>query len=217
MSQHFSRSARLAAPVAVALLAAGSFAAAPPALADTTSARPQGAAPAAVPASTARLGAVTATMPGHPLAGVALSAFALAPSVATTAASTRGSAAAATGAKAAGARAHGARSSRSSARAARSPKAVARSLASARGWGGRQFACLDALWTKESDWTATADNPTSSAYGIPQALPGRKMASHGADWRTNPATQIRWGLDYIDDVYGSPCRAWSHSRAHNWY
>nr|WP_210424473.1 hypothetical protein [Gephyromycinifex aptenodytis] len=63
----------------------------------------------------------------------------------------------------------------------------------------------------------SADNPTSSAYGIPQALPGPRMASHGKDWRTNPETQIRWGLDYIQKRYGNPCKAWSHSRATNWY
>lgn len=63
----------------------------------------------------------------------------------------------------------------------------------------------------------TADNPSSSAYGIPQALPGRKMSSAGADWRTNPATQISWGLGYIANRYGTPCAAWSHSRSHNWY
>ena len=74
-----------------------------------------------------------------------------------------------------------------------------------------------ALWTKESNWTVNADNPTSSAYGIPQALPGSKMASAGADWATNPATQIRWGLGYIQDRYGSPCSAWAHSQANNWY
>lgn len=98
-----------------------------------------------------------------------------------------------------------------------SPRAVGRALASERGWGGAQFACLDKLWTKESNWTTAADNPTSSAYGIPQALPGSKMSSHGPNWRTNAATQIRWGLDYIDDRYGSPCSAWAHSRANNWY
>lgn len=98
-----------------------------------------------------------------------------------------------------------------------SPRQTGRRLASAKGWGGQQFACLDKLWTKESDWTVTADNPTSDAYGIPQALPGSKMASAGAGWRNDAETQIRWGLSYIDDVYGTPCSAWAHSRATNWY
>ncbi len=103
-------------------------------------------------------------------------------------------------------------------RAARSadPRAIARSLLAARGQSG-QFSCLDSLWTKESDWEWNADNPSSSAYGIPQALPGSKMASAGADWRTNPETQIRWGLDYISQSYGTPCAAWRHSQAVNWY
>src|SRR5690606_31121549 len=74
-----------------------------------------------------------------------------------------------------------------------SARAIGRSLAAQRGWGDDQFSCLDKLWTKESNWRVDADNPTSSAYGIPQALPGSKMSSAGADWRTNPATQITWG------------------------
>lgn len=97
------------------------------------------------------------------------------------------------------------------------PKSVARHLLAERGMGEDQFACLDKLWEKESNWQVTADNPTSSAYGIPQALPGHKMASAGADWETNPATQITWGLEYIGDRYGTPCKAWNHSQAVNWY
>lgn len=96
-------------------------------------------------------------------------------------------------------------------------RAIGAQLAAARGWGSGQFSCLDALWTRESNWRHTADNPTSSAYGIPQALPGSKMASHGADWATNPATQIAWGLDYIAGRYGTPCGALSHSDAVGWY
>lgn len=107
--------------------------------------------------------------------------------------------------------------SRSAARPSGSPRAIGQQMASARGWGGAQFTCLEKLWTKESNWTPTAANPTSSAYGIPQPLPGSKMASHGSDWRTNPATQIAWGLDYIADRYGSPCSAWAHSQRNNWY
>jgi resuscitation-promoting factor RpfB len=98
-----------------------------------------------------------------------------------------------------------------------SARAVGRSLAAQRGWGDDQFACLDKLWTKESNWRVDADNPSSSAYGIPQALPGSKMASAGGDWRTNPATQITWGLGYIEGRYGTPCSAWSHSVAKGWY
>jgi hypothetical protein len=80
-----------------------------------------------------------------------------------------------------------------------------------------QMSCLDSLWTRESGWNHLAQNPSSGAYGIPQALPGDKMASHGDDWRTNPVTQIRWGLDYIDDRYGTPCAAWQHSENYGWY
>ncbi len=101
--------------------------------------------------------------------------------------------------------------------AARDPKSVGRAMAAERGWTGSQWRCLESLWTKESGWKVRADNPTSSAYGIPQALPGSKMSSAGSDWRTNPVTQIRWGLGYIDDVYGTPCGAWAHSQAVNWY
>ena len=84
-------------------------------------------------------------------------------------------------------------------------------------WGEDQFTCYDDIIMRESRWIVTADNPNSSAYGIPQALPGKKMASFGADWRTNPATQIRWGLDYVHDRYGTPCQAWSFKRGHGWY
>jgi len=97
------------------------------------------------------------------------------------------------------------------------PQEAARLLAAKRGWGATQFACLDSLWTKESRWLHTADNPTSSAFGIPQALPGSKMSSAGSDWRTNPVTQVRWGLGYIASRYGTPCSAWQHSRSNNWY
>lgn len=80
-----------------------------------------------------------------------------------------------------------------------------------------QMSCLDSLWARESGWNELAENPSSGAYGIPQALPGDKMASYGSDWATNPATQIRWGLDYIAGRYGNPCGAWSHSQANGWY
>ncbi|KJL44942.1 hypothetical protein RR49_00093 [Microbacterium ginsengisoli] len=73
------------------------------------------------------------------------------------------------------------------------------------------------LWNRESGWRANALNPSSGAYGIPQALPGSKMATAGADWRTNGNTQINWGLAYISARYGSPCGAWAHSQATGWY
>ena len=97
------------------------------------------------------------------------------------------------------------------------PREIAANLLPDHGWKSDQFSCLDKLWTKESGWRVSADNPSSSAYGIPQALPGRRMAAYGSDWRTNAVTQIKWGLDYIEDAYGSPCEAWAHSRATNWY
>jgi cell division protein FtsN len=94
-----------------------------------------------------------------------------------------------------------------------SPEAYAESLV-----GAAQFACLQSLWDRESGWNVYAQNPTSGAYGIPQALPGSKMASAGADWATNGDTQVRWGiLDYIDPVYGSPCGALAHENAQGWY
>ncbi len=79
-----------------------------------------------------------------------------------------------------------------------------------------QFGCLQKLWNQESSWSYDAEN-ASGAYGIPQALPGSKMASAGADWRTNPATQIKWGLGYIKSIYGSPCAAWSFELSNNYY
>lgn len=83
--------------------------------------------------------------------------------------------------------------------------------------GDRQFYCLDKLFTRESGWNTYATNPSSGAYGIPQALPASKMASAGADWKTNPFTQVRWGLNYIANRYGSPCGAWAHSQSVGWY
>lgn len=81
----------------------------------------------------------------------------------------------------------------------------------------KQFRCLDKLWHRESGWNHRAMNPTSGAYGIPQALPGWKMASAGSDWRTNPRTQIKWGIRYIKSRYGTPCGAWAHSQRTGWY
>ncbi|MFD6178604.1 MULTISPECIES: aggregation-promoting factor C-terminal-like domain-containing protein [unclassified Isoptericola] len=98
-----------------------------------------------------------------------------------------------------------------------SAKAIGKAMAAERGWGADQYVCLEKLWDKESGWRWNAENPSSGAYGIPQALPGTKMASAGADWRTNPSTQIEWGLGYIAGRYGTPCGAWSHSMSVGWY
>jgi hypothetical protein len=97
------------------------------------------------------------------------------------------------------------------------PRVIARALLSAYGWDDAQFGCLDSLWTRESNWNIHADNPHSSAYGIPQALPGSKMSSAGPDWADNAVTQIKWGLGYIQDRYGSPCAAWGHSQSSGFY
>jgi len=85
------------------------------------------------------------------------------------------------------------------------------------GWGSDQFQCLNSLWSKESGWNYQAENASSGAYGIPQALPGSKMSTIADDWATNAVTQISWGLDYISRGYGTPCSAWSHSQSVNWY
>ncbi|HVN10834.1 MAG TPA: hypothetical protein VMT69_01985 [Kineosporiaceae bacterium] len=100
--------------------------------------------------------------------------------------------------------------------AVRDPRSYARLLLQERGWSD-QFTCLNLLWDRESGWNYQAYNPTSGAYGIPQALPGSKMASIAPDWRTNPITQITWGLGYIAERYGTPCEAWAHSQATGWY
>lgn len=86
-------------------------------------------------------------------------------------------------------------------------------------WGFKldQMPCLENIWDKESGWNEHAQNSSSGAYGIPQALPGDKMAEYGDDWRDNPATQIKWGLDYIKGRYDSPCGAWSYWQANGWY
>jgi len=98
-----------------------------------------------------------------------------------------------------------------------SAQAIAYDMVMARGWGEGEFNCLVSLWNKESGWRVNAANSSSGAYGIPQALPGSKMASAGSDWQTNPATQITWGLGYIEGRYGTPCGAWSHSQSVGWY
>ncbi|MET0303541.1 MAG: lytic transglycosylase domain-containing protein [Microbacteriaceae bacterium] len=96
-------------------------------------------------------------------------------------------------------------------------QASARAMLGNYGWGDDQFGCLVSLWNKESGWNYQAHNSSSGAHGIPQALPGSKMASAGADWQTNAATQVAWGLGYIAGRYGNPCGAWSHSQSVGWY
>jgi hypothetical protein len=98
-----------------------------------------------------------------------------------------------------------------------SAQAIAYQMVLARGWDDGEYECLVALWNRESHWNVYAHNASSGAYGIPQALPGDKMASAGADWQTNPATQITWGLGYIAGRYGTPCGAWEHSERKGWY
>ncbi len=103
--------------------------------------------------------------------------------------------------------------------ARKDPKAAARVIMPEFGFGEGQWGCLNQLWIGESDWNYKAENSSSGAYGIPQSLPGRKMATMGSDWQTNPVTQIRWGLDYIKKSYGTPCNAldfWN-SRSPHWY
>jgi hypothetical protein len=98
------------------------------------------------------------------------------------------------------------------------PREIARQILKNKyGYGADQFACFDNIIMRESKWNVHATNPSSGAYGIPQALPGYKMATVASDWRTNPATQIIWGVHYMDSRYGSPCAAWSFKRAHGWY
>ncbi|MEU8245321.1 lytic transglycosylase domain-containing protein [Nonomuraea sp. NPDC048916] len=98
-----------------------------------------------------------------------------------------------------------------------SNKAAAKGLLASYGFGADQWGCLESLWQKESGWNERAMNRYSGAYGIPQSLPGSKMASAGGDWQTNAVTQIKWGLGYIKGRYGTPCGAWGHSQARGWY
>ncbi|WP_199485103.1 aggregation-promoting factor C-terminal-like domain-containing protein [Actinomadura craniellae] len=97
-------------------------------------------------------------------------------------------------------------------------KLIAWELMDRRRWASEhQFRCLDRLWTRESGWNHRAHNSRTGAHGIPQAHPGGKMATAGDDWRTNPRTQIKWGLRYIRSRHGTPCGAWRHLRATGWY
>jgi hypothetical protein len=95
-------------------------------------------------------------------------------------------------------------------------QSIAFGLLPSYGFASSQWGCLDDLWQRESGWVYNAEN-ASGAYGIPQALPGSKMASAGPDWQTDPTTQIKWGLGYIKSTYGTPCGAWSHEEADGWY
>jgi hypothetical protein len=95
-------------------------------------------------------------------------------------------------------------------------QSIAFGLLSSYGFASSQWGCLDDLWERESGWVYNAEN-ASGAYGIPQALPGSKMSSAGPDWQTDPTTQIKWGLGYIQSVYGTPCTAWDHEEADGWY
>ncbi len=97
------------------------------------------------------------------------------------------------------------------------PRQIAMEMLPGYGWSSTEFSCLNSLWEQESGWNPYAANPSSGAYGIPQALPGSKMATAGPDWQGNPATQITWGLGYIQSTYGSPCGALAHESAVGWY
>jgi transglycosylase-like protein with SLT domain len=98
------------------------------------------------------------------------------------------------------------------------PKEIARQILKNKyGYGSGQFSCFNNIIMRESKWDVNATNPSSGAYGIPQALPGSKMATIASDWRTNPATQIIWGIEYMKDRYGSPCSAWGFKSSHGWY
>jgi len=123
-------------------------------------------------------------------------------------------------AKAAAAKAKAAKAKAAAPAAVNDPagaQAYAASKLGSYGWSANQMQCLKRLWTKESEWRTTATNPSSGAYGIVQSLPAEKMASSGADYRTNYRTQINWGLGYIKERYGSPCGALNFHLANNWY
>jgi hypothetical protein len=95
------------------------------------------------------------------------------------------------------------------------PREIGRAPVAEYGFGPEQFTCLDSLYVSESNWRVNADNPTSSAYGIPQAL--TELHDLPADYMTSAEAQIRWGLDYIQRSYGTPCNAWSFKQGHGWY
>ncbi len=96
-------------------------------------------------------------------------------------------------------------------------QSYARQRCYAYGWSENDYLALVTLWNRESGWNPSAKNRSSGAYGIPQALPGSKMASSGSDWATNYQTQINWGLNYIKGRYGNPSSALAHSNSRGWY
>lgn len=97
-------------------------------------------------------------------------------------------------------------------------KALADRMAATAGWDSHEIGCLNKLWQRESGFRVTVWNyQGADAYGIPQANPASKMASAGPDWRTDPATQIKWGLGYVASIYTTPCRAWAHEKSAGWY
>jgi hypothetical protein len=96
-------------------------------------------------------------------------------------------------------------------------QATAKAMLASFGFSSSQWSCLYSLWERESTWNVYAENASSGAYGIPQSLPGDKMASAGADWQTDATTQIRWGLGYIKSVYGTPCGAWQNEVNYGYY
>jgi hypothetical protein len=98
------------------------------------------------------------------------------------------------------------------------PRSIAKQILKNKyGYGSGQYSCFNNIIMRESMWNIHATNASSGAYGIPQALPGSKMATIASDWRTNPATQIIWGIEYMKDRYGSPCGAWGFKSSHGWY
>ena len=97
------------------------------------------------------------------------------------------------------------------------PRDIAMGMLKNYGWSNDQFSCLNEIYLHESNWDPSAENPSSGAYGLGQALPGDKMAPYGADWQTNPVTQLKWGLAYIKGRYGSPCGAWAFWQSNNFY
>jgi resuscitation-promoting factor RpfB len=101
--------------------------------------------------------------------------------------------------------------------ALKTPQQIATAMLRGFGWTKTQFSYLDQLWHQESNWNPSATNASSGAYGIAQALPASQMSSAGSDWQTNASTQIKWGLNYIKDRYGSPQAAWAHETAQGWY
>ena len=109
------------------------------------------------------------------------------------------------------------RVSRKAPQAPSSPQQIAQSQLSSYGWSGGQWSYLYQLWERESGWSSTATNPGSGAYGIAQALPATQMNSAGSNWKTDATTQIKWGMNYIKDRYGSPQAAWAHEEANGWF